>query len=351
MYIIRPNVELWKPIDHAQHVAKCASVCYGSKGKRTPDKEKDIRLVKQLLDSGHKSVFRHDTLYYVIPFADYSQNDDLHADIIVLQGYNAYVNIIFGENNDCYISVNGQWAHENDWFVSKYVKYSIEEKDLRKYPEALAIRRFTFCITTQISTSREFNRVSPNAITEESTRYCNYCNDKFDNNVSICQPFWLDVFATFEKMRNTKSPVEQVRYNGKNISAYVDDKLVTIPFSQFNIEIVNDKRTEQNAKTFLGFVHKHAVHYHDMLKYGLIAQEARELLPLCTATTVIYTYSLYEWIRILLLRFYGVTGAPHPNAFIIAREIKELLELEGYDVDDLAYDVCKLIYNKELKLK
>lgn len=348
MYIVRPNVELWKPIYHVQHVARCASVCYGSKGKRTPDKEKDIRLVKQLLDSGHKSVFRHDTLYYVIPFADYSQNDDLHADIIILQGYNAYVNIIFGKNNDCYISVNGQWAHENDWFVSKYVKYSIEEKDLRKYPEALAIRRFTFCITTQISTSREFNRVSPNAITEESTRYCNYTKEKFDNHVTICQPFWIDVLGAFENQYEATEPIEKVRFNGKNISAYVNNKLITKKFSEFNVEVLSDVKTQQHAKVFLGFLHKETTHYTDMVKYGLVPQEARELLPLCTATTVVYTYSIEEWVKILLLRYYGVTGAPHPNAKIIATKIKYLLEEQGYDIDSMANSICKKIYNKSL---
>jgi thymidylate synthase ThyX len=31
--------------------------------------------------------------------------------------------------------------------------------------------RYTFCVDTQISTSRELNRVSPNSIAEKSTRY------------------------------------------------------------------------------------------------------------------------------------------------------------------------------------
>ena len=56
------------------------------------------------------------------------------------------------------------------------------------------------------------------------------------------------------------------------------------------------------------------------------------MLPLCTATTVVYTYSIEEWIKILLLRYYGVTGAPHPNAKIIANRIKYLLEEQGYDM-------------------
>lgn len=52
---------------------------------------------------------------------------------------------------------------------------------------------------------------------------------------------------------------------------------------------------------------------------------------LVTATKCIYTYSINEWRAILDLRYYGTTGAPHPNAKIIAGMIRqELIEL-GYD--------------------
>lgn len=44
--------------------------------------------------------------------------------------------------------------------------------------------RYTFCVDTQISTSRELNRVSPNSIAEMSTRYVYE-----DGN--ICRPHWI----------------------------------------------------------------------------------------------------------------------------------------------------------------
>lgn len=348
MYIIRPNVELWQPINHIQHIARCASVCYGSKGKRPFDEEKDKNLVKNLITSHHLSVLRHDTIYFLIPVADYKTNDDLYADIITLSGYNAYVNIKFGKGDNCFISVNGQWYYENTWFIEKWKQYIVDEDDIKEYPTGNDVRRFTFYITTQISTSRELNRVSPNVISEESTRYCNYTKEKFDNHVTICQPFWIDVLGAFENQYKATKPVEKVRFNGKNISAYIDDKFITRKLSEFDIEVLSEVKSQLQAKVFLGYLHKETTHYTDMVKYGLIPQEARELLPLCTATTVVYTYSIEEWIKILLLRYYGVTGAPHPNAKIIATKIKYLLEEQGYDVDRMANSICKEIYNKSL---
>ena len=348
MYIIRPNVELWENKNHVQHIARCASVCYGSKGKRPFDEEKDKKLVENLIASRHLSVLRHDTVYFLIPEEDYKKNDDLYADIITLNNYNAYVNVKFNKNNDCFISVNGQWSYENGWFIGKWKQYVVDENDIKEYPTGNDIRRFTFCITTQISTSREFNRVSPNAISEESTRYCNYTKEKFDNHITICQPFWIDVLDAFETQYEATEPIEKVRFNGKNISAYVNDKLITKKFSEFNVEVLSDVKTQQHAKVFLGFLHKETTHYIDMVRYGLIPQEARELLPLCTATTVVYTYSIEEWVKILLLRYYGVTGAPHPNAKIIANRIKYLLEEQGYDINNIANNMCKELYNKSL---
>lgn len=50
--------------------------------------------------------------------------------------------------------------------------------------------RYTFCVDTQISTSRELNRVSPNNIAEKSTRYV------YEDG-TICRPHWMsDEIAT-----------------------------------------------------------------------------------------------------------------------------------------------------------
>ena len=65
--------------------------------------------------------------------------------------------------------------------------------------------------------------------------------------------------------------------------------------------------------------------------YYLHRQDARGVLPLDTATRCVYTYSINEWRHIIDLRYYGTTGKPHPNAYIIASMIRdELMEL-GYN--------------------
>ena len=72
--------------------------------------------------------------------------------------------------------------------------------------------------------------------------------------------------------------------------------------------------------------------YNLALRFGMKAQDAREFLPLCTATKCVYTYSINEWQHILDLRYRGTTGKPHPNAKLVAGEIAAILDDKGYDI-------------------
>ena len=69
-----------------------------------------------------------------------------------------------------------------------------------------------------------------------------------------------------------------------------------------------------------------------LLKLDFKPQDAREVLPLDTATKVVYTYTVDEWNHILDLRYREVTGKAHPNAKIIASYIAEDLDRLGYDI-------------------
>lgn len=71
--------------------------------------------------------------------------------------------------------------------------------------------------------------------------------------------------------------------------------------------------------------------YLEQIADGMEPQDARGELPLDLATEVVYTYSINEWRHIIDLRYFGKTGAPHPNCVIVTKLIKERLEELGYD--------------------
>lgn len=113
--------------------------------------------------------------------------------------------------------------------------------------------------------SHELVRHRLASYTQESTRYCNYSQDKFENEITVIRPCFLPDCST--GTFNTWS------------RAMVDC---------------------ENA-------------YFMLLHQGCTPQEARSVLPNSLKTEVVMTTNLRELRHILNLRAAGVTGKPHPQ--------------------------------------
>lgn len=287
MKIIEPKVELWPQGDSMiAHVARCARVCYR---KETGN---DEALYKHLKDNRHLSVFRHFSIYVIGKLND-----------LIMQIINDYDNcpyikysIDYSENN-IYISTNLNFVYDlknsivvHDILLYDYIIENIVEEDrFRNTEHGFNLMRYTFCVDTQISTSRELNRVSPNNIIEQSTRYV------YEDG-TICRPHWMFI-------------EEANSFNNDNHA-----EMTTIGRNYVN-------SCEYSFGT-----------YKDLIEInGMHRQDARGVLPIDTATRCIYTYFLDEWRAIIDLRYYGTTGKPHPNAKLIAGMIREELMSLGYN--------------------
>lgn len=287
MKIIEPKVELWRQEDAKAHVARCARVCYG---KETGN---DEATVKRLINSKHWSMFRHETVYAMIPIELWYGNFGE-----ILKGYKASPYISWVTVRDyIYVSTNGNFMLDIEKYepvlYNEINNYRVSEEEFNSCETAYNLfARWTFCVDTQISTSRELNRVSPNNIAEKSTRYV------YEDG-TICRPHWI-------------STKEADMFNEDN-NADLDEAM--------NVYLRGCKRSFEDYKILID-------------KHKLNRQDARGILPIDTATRCIYSYNILEWRAILDLRYYGTTGKPHPNAYIIASMIRnELMEL-GYDFRD-----------------
>lgn len=276
MILIEPKVELLKEDNFYSHVANCARVCYASNNNSNISDEQFCKNV--LIANNHLSMFRHATIY-----CKYNKND---WNRYTVDTFHLAQNINVIDIGDLYVIMNGQSYLEfkrNN--VAENLK--IDSHIIKDLPNELKeYKRFTFKVITQISTSRELNRVSPNNIAERSTRYCNYSKDKFDNQICICKPYYYD-----------------------------------------NLEIADQL-------AFINRMSEYEGNYLNRISRGWKPEDAREFLPLCTATEVVYTYNVREWRRIIDLRYYGTTGKPHPNAKIIAGMIRDQLIYLGYKFKD-----------------
>ena len=264
MELIEPEVKLLSElgITPESHIARCARVCYGREYKE-PNQEADKKMVEGLIKRGHLSMLRHASMYL-------GHIEDIPQLLAMRIANSSYWNF-----NEEYASTNLQEFMQSGF--GKETVTVIDNKqfleDCAKHPGLFELYRLTFCITTQISTSRELNRVSPNNIAERSTRFC-----PANGGLAICRPWWI------------KSPVDDIAVNA---------------LSYYNLACEAEKT------------------YMTLLLKGMKPEDARGVLPLDTATKVIYTYSVQEWKHILDLRYYGTTGKPHPNCHVVMQMVKD----------------------------
>lgn len=288
MKIIEPKVELWRQEDAKAHVARCARVCYG---KETGN---DEATVKRLINSKHWSMFRHETVYAMIPIELWYGNFGE-----ILKGYKASPYISWVTVRDyIYVSTNGNFMLDIEKYepvlYNEINNYRVSEEEFNSCETAYNLfARWTFCVDTQISTSRELNRVSPNSIAEKSTRYV------YEDG-SICRPHWM----TDEEVDylNNEPIFEEWCNSHKKASIFRDS--------------CNDSFNK----------------YKLLVDIGMRRQDARGVLPLDTATRCVYTYSTKEWFDIIKKRVYNTTGKAHPNATIICKLIEQELNELGYEI-------------------
>lgn len=284
MNIVEPSVELWNQgIDKVKHVAKCARVCYGRESGN------DNALYQNLENIKHLSMFRHETYYSAIPI---ESNSELIYVALSRYMYNPYIKYVTYKDY-CYIVTNGNFIRDiknsNPVLYKYIINYQLTPDEAKEIePIWQSFMRYTFCVVTQISTSRELNRVSPNNISEQSTRYV------YEDSI-ICKPHWM---------------------TNEEVDLYNDSM-------NFLLTSFTD--------TYLHSCEDSFINYKNLIDCGLHRQDARGVLPLDTATKCVYTYSIEEWRHIIDLRYYGTTGKPHPNAKIIAGMIRDELINLGYN--------------------
>lgn len=323
MKIVRPSVELL-PTNHTiqqmwLNMETGARLCYASEPKEGSTWEDAKRFCLKHIRAGHVSIGRHGSVYLKITDRVIAREiyDEFHKSPFALMNY---------DNEDLYITTNYQFASENfgNEFIEKYwCNMPIPENE-----------RYTFVVTTQISTSRELNRTSPNNIMEQSTRYVNF----YSKGGAICQPWWFDLFIKDD---------EDIEVTTIEDNLYISVNGKTSPWCNTHCRIL-----VPNLGYYYSTVEKSIIKwykdfkfYNEQIEYGMQPQDAREYLPLVTATKVAYSYNIKELIEVINKRYFGTTGKPHPNAKIIGqmfyKYIKENTSLCHYIDENGIIKQCK----------
>lgn len=285
MKIQKPQYEIWMQnpgeLGIYQQIERAGRVCYKSENNTTEDSAKPF--VGRMIEHEHYAMLEHGTVYLTcnhgeLPF--YASNKFSH------------VNTIDGKD---YITTNLRVMAENKTLED--LKYRADfEKDKHEL-------RITVHFTTQIAITREYNRHRANSMAEQSTRYCNYSKNKFGSEISINLPTWVkgDFEADNEK------------------------------FVELCEDVANEETSDWTPIDAWLFANQAAEFaYMKLVAMGCKPQEARVILPLDTNTELVHTAFVSDWKHFFDLRALGTTGAPHPDAKILAEPLYEEFKERGY---------------------
>ena len=283
MKIERPQHEIWlqKPgeLGIYQQIERAGRVCYKSENNTTNDSAKPF--VDRMIQSEHYAMLEHGTVYLVcnhgeLPFYTNNKFSRYHT--------------IDGKD---YITTNLRVLAEN--------KALDDLKYLSDYEDGKHELRITVHFTTQIAITREYNRHRANSMAEQSTRYCNYSKNKFDNEITINLPTW----------------VEEEGYHGsQEKEAY--------RLEDMSADIAEGRAQEWSKLHTWIFANQAAEYaYMKLIEAGCKPQEARAILPLDCNTELVHTAFISDWKHFFDLRALGTTGAPHPDAKVLALPLME----------------------------
>lgn len=280
-----PQFEIWNQepgMDGIyRQVERAGRVCYKSEDHCTAESARPF--VERMIKSDHTAMLEHATVYLLYrdgETASAEQGGD--AAVEAWQRYERNKFSKVSTVDGChYVTTNLRVLAENQWLA-----------DLDHLTEPLAHheRRVTVHFTTQIATTREFNRHRANSMAEQSTRYCNYSKDKFGNEISINIPEWVRALSVEEPAQ--------------------------IDFLELAKKVTEGQADDYENWLFANLAAERA--YLNLIAAGRKPQEARAILPLDTNTELIHTAFVSDWKHFFDLRAQGTTGAPHPDAKVLA---------------------------------
>ena len=307
MKLIKPKAELLIQSDGLDGIYKqielAGRTCYKSTDKITEDSAKPF--VDRMILSNHTAMLEHGTVYLFIPEKEYDKQLSLYS--YGVKACERYGRIHF-EEGGVYVTTNYRVIVEHNLY------YLL---DFICKPTEFHEKRYTFRCITSIGVTREMNRHRVNSIAEQSTRYCNYSKEKFGGEITFCIPDWIDL------------PEGKAYYHdGINYRAGVKEE-DPYDFVSINPTSLGDEKKAIQYTYWLNTLKHCEEEYFFLLKSGWQPQQAREVLPLCTATEIIHTAFASDWRHFFDLRYFGTTGKPHPNMHQLATLMKEEAEKHG----------------------
>lgn len=190
-----------------------------------------------------------------------------------------------------YVTTNYRVLVENNWLDD--LQYICEPTEFHE-------KRYTVKFICDRGVSHEFVRHRVFSFAQESTRYCNYSKDKFNNCITYILPVWCKNVNIEDYEKNPK-----LMYNANGILT-------------------------DNEINFLCGLYDTESRYLKLLENGWTPQQARAVLPNSLKTELVVTGFASDWKHFFKLRD---AGSAHPQAYELAHPLHMEFLRRGYITD------------------
>lgn len=298
MKVLNPTFEIWLQPSGSdgiyQQIERAGRVCYKSEDHKTEDSARPF--CERMINSQHYAMLEHGSVYL-----SFNVKDDESLELFYAgDKFSRYKNV----GGVGYVSTNLRVLAENGRMDD--LKYVVEPSSDNFE------KRITVHFTTQVAITREFNRHRVNSIAEQSTRYCNYSKNKFDNQIAVNLPSWV-------------AEADQSVYSENIKNGEFDMSLEDM--SNLFMKVMKGEASDIENWLFANLSIEKT--YMNLIANGRKPQEARVVLPLDVNTELVHTAFVSDWLHFFDLRALDKTGAAHPDAKILALPLYKKFQEEG----------------------
>ena len=280
-----------------KQIEMAGRTCYKSEDKITETSAKEF--VDRMIKSGHGAMLEHGTVYLAIPMTTYAPD-----------AVNKYRDNAYSKVNDCdeFIFTDKYGDEVAAWCVTTNLRVLVENDCLEDLeflckPTEYHERRYTVKFICDRGVSHEFVRHRVFSFAQESTRYCNYSKDKFNNEITFIIPCWMDDSQVGH--HDTGDIINQA----------------------YNFLPVECNPGEYEEILFMDIMAKAEFNYNELIKKGWKAQEARAILPNSLKTELVMTGFVSDWKHFFELRD---AKSAHPQALELASPLHQEFLTRGY---------------------
>ena len=190
MKLIKQSFEFINQTDFSlvgikKHIERCARVSYKSEDRITDTSYE--KFVNMLESRGHDRPLEFGTVHLKIILPDFE--GFIHSLLTIGMLNNIWIKHAY-KGDVIYITTNYRYYLDIIKYFPNVRKYLTEE-DNEYYP-----KRYTVHMILDRGVMDEFRTHVGLSHLAESTRYCNYSKDKFNNEVTFIKPCWVNISTT-----------------------------------------------------------------------------------------------------------------------------------------------------------